>query len=47
MLVVGEKEAGNGTVSIRRRDGTQLEPMTVSAFAGYLEEKAKSRSLEL
>ncbi|MDR0586142.1 MAG: threonine--tRNA ligase [Treponema sp.] len=47
MLVVGEKEAGEGTVSIRRRDGKQLEPMKVSAFADYLEEKAKSRSLEL
>jgi threonyl-tRNA synthetase len=47
MLVVGQKEAGEGTVSIRLRDGRQLEPMTVSAFADYLEEKARSRSLEL
>ncbi|MDR2210227.1 MAG: threonine--tRNA ligase, partial [Spirochaetaceae bacterium] len=47
MLVVGEKEAGEGTVSIRRRDGTQLEPMKVSAFADYIEEKIKSLSLEL
>ncbi|MDR2314008.1 MAG: threonine--tRNA ligase, partial [Spirochaetaceae bacterium] len=47
MLVVGGKEAGEGTVSIRRRDGKQLEPMKVSAFAEYVEEKVRSRSLEL
>jgi threonyl-tRNA synthetase len=51
MLVVGQREADEGTVSIRRRDnaqdGKQIEPMKAAAFADYLEEKVRSRSLEL
>jgi threonyl-tRNA synthetase len=47
MLVVGEREANESTVSIRRRDGTQMEPLKIEAFAEYVEEKIKSRSLEL
>ncbi len=47
MLVVGQKEADEGTVSIRLRDGRQLPPMKVADFAAYAEEKVSSRSLEL
>jgi threonyl-tRNA synthetase len=47
MLVVGQREADEGTVSIRRRDGRQMEPVKPAAFADYLEEKVRSRSLEL
>jgi threonyl-tRNA synthetase len=32
MLVVGDKEAANGTVAPRRRSGETLEPMSVDAF---------------
>jgi len=47
MLVVGQKEADEGTVSIRLRDGRQLPPMTGAAFADYAAAKAASRDLEL
>ena len=47
MLVVGQREADEGTVSIRFRDGKQLDPMKVADFAAYLEEKINSRSQEL
>ncbi|MDR1129071.1 MAG: threonine--tRNA ligase [Treponema sp.] len=47
MLVVGEREAGEGTVSIRLRDGRQLSPMKIADFAEYAVKKANSRDLEL
>ncbi|MCL2209821.1 MAG: threonine--tRNA ligase [Treponema sp.] len=47
MLVVGQKEADEGTVSIRLRDGRQLPAMKIEEFASYLIEKINSRSLEL
>jgi len=47
MLVVGQKEADEGTVSIRLRDGKQLAAMKVADFAGYAMGKIESRSLEL
>lgn len=47
MLVVGQKEADEGTVSIRLRDGRQLPPMKVEDFISYLQEKIHTRSLEL
>ena len=47
MLVVGQKEADDGTVSIRLRDGRQLEAMKIADFVGYAVGKVESRSLEL
>ncbi len=47
MLVVGQREAEEGTVSIRLRDGRQLPAMTVADFAQYALDKANTRSLEL
>jgi threonyl-tRNA synthetase len=47
MLVTGQREADEGTVSIRLRDGRQLPPMPVAGFAQYMLEKINSRSLEL
>ena len=47
MLVVGEREAGGGTVSIRLRDGRQLEAMKVGDFAEYINKKIVSKDLEL
>jgi threonyl-tRNA synthetase len=53
-LVVGEKEAADGTVSARLRGsgagggaGSQLPPMKVADFAAYVEEKVRTQSLEL
>ncbi|MDR0487087.1 MAG: threonine--tRNA ligase [Treponema sp.] len=47
MLVVGQREADEGTVSIRLRDGRQLPAMKTSEFAAYVGEKIESRSPEL
>jgi threonyl-tRNA synthetase len=47
MLVVGQREADEGTVSIRLRDGRQLQPMKVDEFAMYAIVKVHNRSLEL
>jgi threonyl-tRNA synthetase len=47
MLVVGQREAEEGTVSIRLRDGRQLPAMKTADFVNYALEKIKSRSLEL
>jgi threonyl-tRNA synthetase len=47
MLVVGQREADEGTVSIRLRDGRQLSPMKIAEFADYAVKKAETRDLEL
>jgi threonyl-tRNA synthetase len=47
MLVAGQREADEGTVSIRLRDGRQLPAMKVADFANYALEKIESRSIEL
>jgi threonyl-tRNA synthetase len=33
MLIIGDKEKAEGTVTIRQRDGQNLPPMTVTEFA--------------
>ena len=47
MLVVGQREADEGAVSIRLRDGRQLPAMKVEEFAAHALDKIASRSLEL
>ncbi|MCL2232702.1 MAG: His/Gly/Thr/Pro-type tRNA ligase C-terminal domain-containing protein, partial [Treponema sp.] len=47
MLVVGEREANEGTVSIRLRDGRQLPAMKLADFAAYAVHKVQTRDLEL
>jgi threonyl-tRNA synthetase len=47
MLVVGQREADEGTVSIRLRDGRQLPPMKAAEFADYVIGKVNTRDLEL
>jgi threonyl-tRNA synthetase len=47
MLVVGQREQDEGTVSIRARDGKQLPPMKLADFAIYIEEKIATRALDL
>lgn len=47
MAVVGQKEADEGTVSVRLRDGRQLDAMKTDDFARYVGEKVESLSLEL
>ncbi|MCL2558227.1 MAG: threonine--tRNA ligase [Treponema sp.] len=47
MLVVGQREADEGAVSIRLRDGSQMPAMKVAEFADYVAGKVESRALEL
>jgi threonyl-tRNA synthetase len=47
MLVAGQREADEGTVSIRLRDGRQLPAMKVADFAKYALDKIESRAIEL
>jgi threonyl-tRNA synthetase len=47
MLVVGQKEADEGTVSIRLRNGKQMPPMSVEAFGEFLCGKIAGRDLEI
>ena len=47
MLVLGEREAGDGTVSIRLRDGRQLPAMKIQDFADFAVKKIETRDLEL
>jgi len=47
MLVAGQREADDGAVSVRLRDGRQLPAMKINEFACYVLEKIKNRSLEL
>jgi threonyl-tRNA synthetase len=43
MLVVGEKEATEGTVTVRYRDARGQDVRTVADFAAYVEEKVATR----
>jgi threonyl-tRNA synthetase len=47
MLVVGQREADEGTVSVRCRDGKQMAPLKLAEFADYLVNKVEGRDLEL
>jgi len=47
MLVVGAKERDEGTVSIRVRDGNQLDAMPVGDFCAMVKGLVETRSLEL
>jgi threonyl-tRNA synthetase len=47
MLVVGQKEADEGGVSVRLRSGERLAQMTIEAFGDYIEAKIREKSLEL
>ena len=47
MLVAGQREADEGTVSIRLRDGRQLPAMKLADFIKYALDKIETKSLEL
>ncbi len=47
MLVIGEKEVAEGTVSLRKRDGTQQNAMPVADFYAMVKQKIATRSSEL
>ena len=43
MLVVGEREAENGTVAVRLRSGKDLGAMTLDKFLARIKQEAESR----
>jgi threonyl-tRNA synthetase len=47
MLVVGQREADEGTVSVRCHDGKQLPSMKIAEFTAYLAKKVETQDLEL
>jgi threonyl-tRNA synthetase len=47
IVVVGSKEADEGTVTVRLRDGQRLPPMPIERFAALAREVIEDRSLKL
>jgi threonyl-tRNA synthetase len=47
MLIVGENEKNNNTVSVRTRDGQQLNNIPLENFIEILKNKIRSKSLEI
>ncbi|OQA46145.1 MAG: Threonine--tRNA ligase [Chloroflexi bacterium ADurb.Bin325] len=47
MAVVGEQEAQNNTVSLRKRDGSRQDGMAVDAFVALVQERVATRAKEL
>lgn len=47
MPVVGDREVAEGTVSLRKRDGSRADGMGVEELAGLVKERIGSRSAEL
>jgi threonyl-tRNA synthetase len=47
MLVVGDAEMANQTVSLRKRDGTRSNDLAFAAFLAMVQQKIKSRAAEL
>jgi threonyl-tRNA synthetase len=47
MIIVGEKEQANGTVSLRTRDNVQTNGVALDDFAAQLTDKIKNRDLEV
>ena len=47
MLVVGDQEAANGTVSLRKRDGSRQDGMPVDEFVALVQERIATRASEL
>lgn len=47
MLIVGEREAETGMVSLRKRDGSRQNELALAAFVALVREKITSRSADL
>jgi threonyl-tRNA synthetase len=47
MLVVGDQEIANGTVALRKRDGSRQNDLPVGDFIAMVQERVGSRSSEL
>ncbi|PKN86005.1 MAG: threonine--tRNA ligase [Chloroflexi bacterium HGW-Chloroflexi-8] len=47
MLVIGEREMNEGTVSLRKRDGSRQDDLALDNFIEMVQDKIKSRSREI
>jgi threonyl-tRNA synthetase len=47
MLVVGEREMSEGTVSLRRRDGSRTDAMPIDKFIRVVKDRIEKRSRDL
>jgi threonyl-tRNA synthetase len=47
MIIVGEKEQADGTISVRTRDGRQINGVKLDDFIAEMKEKIKTKTLEL
>ena len=47
MAVVGDREVEEGTVALRRRDGSRQNALPVAEFVALVEERVRTRSAEL
>jgi threonyl-tRNA synthetase len=47
MPVVGDREVAEGTVALRKRDGTRADGMGAEGFVGLVVGRIASRSAEL
>jgi threonyl-tRNA synthetase len=46
MLIIGDKEVENGTVSVRQRGGVDLGSMTVEEFIAMAEDEVKTKKIK-
>jgi threonyl-tRNA synthetase len=47
MLVVGDREMAENTVSLRKRDGSKVNDMAAEEFINLVQDRVKNRSSEL
>ena len=47
MLVVGDREMAEGTISLRKRDGSRQDGMPVDEFIRLAKDRIEQRSREL
>jgi threonyl-tRNA synthetase len=47
MLVVGDQEVSNETVSLRKRDGSRQDGLSAGEFSALVKERIRTRSLVL
>jgi threonyl-tRNA synthetase len=47
MLVIGDREMAENTVSLRKRDGTKINDMAIQEFIALVKERIETRSSEL
>lgn len=47
LVIIGDKEVSEKTVTVRKRTGENIGPFTIEDFIGIIKEKVNSKSLEL